>query len=912
MSDSGQFQQQIQQTFKQRLADHRSQFPETDCFRMDLHCHDCNSDVTDELLGRILRFPETWLKTDELSACLKEHGCDLITITNHNNARSCWELMEAGEDVLPGAEFTCFFKKFNTRIHVLAYGFTPAQEESLNRLRNDLPSFLTYATDQDIPTILPHPLYVNAGVKGPDPVMYEHLALMFDRFEVLNGQRDVWQNLLTWEWLDSLTEERIDLWQKKHNIRSGNFCKFVYDKRVTGGSDDHMGLFAGACGTCLYLPDLEIKRKQTPLSRLALEAIRTGALVPYGQVFIHEKLNVAFMDYLSQIALNMKEPGLIRMFLHKGSLRDKLICLGFSNAMQELRRHRFTLFFFKSFHEALHGRRPGLISRFKVTPDFRPLIRTIDEIARARSRDRKRYMELLKTGSFRMFTCLNRIIARRITSRAGHWEHLDRIRNKNLADLIQQFEIPSHVRALFEEDPEPTLDHGSRINLSDVFDALTFPMLACGVIAGASLLSTRVLMGQREFVNGFARSLGRHVHPRRVLWLTDTLCDNNGVSTSLSRKLSFIQERDLPIDFLVCHDRIQEAPHLKVVQPVGSFTVPGYPDHVFQVPDLLAVQALFVQGGYDRIICSTELLMGLVALFLKQSMAVPVYFFMHTDWLTFFRHTMELPPPVMDRIRRMLRAFYHQFDGIFVLNRDHRAWLTGPAIAYDGSRVYNTAHWVDEMFQPLPGKRRAVFGDRISESDIVLLYAGRLSEEKGVFDLPGIMKSLDRSGVAVRLVIAGTGPAEDRLKALLTDALFLGWVDRSAMPALYSRTDLLVLPSRFDTFGNVILEAMSCGAAVAAYAEKGPLEIIQTRENGILAEDPVGLADGIARFVRDETFRHALKKNSLRRAGAFSRKTIFEAFLSNLGLGETEHLEGTDHLPAPLVKTEALKAAIGY
>ncbi len=270
--------------------------------------------------------------------------------------------------------------------------------------------------------------------------------------------------------------------------------------------------------------------------------------------------------------------------------------------------------------------------------------------------------------------------------------------------------------------------------------------------------------------------------------------------------------------------------------------------------------------------------MGLVALFLKQSMAVPVYFFMHTDWLTFFRHTMELPPPVMDRIRRMLRAFYHQFDGIFVLNRDHRAWLTGPAIAYDGSRVYNTAHWVDEMFQPLPGKRRAVFGDRISESDIVLLYAGRLSEEKGVFDLPGIMKSLDRSGVAVRLVIAGTGPAEDRLKALLTDALFLGWVDRSAMPALYSRTDLLVLPSRFDTFGNVILEAMSCGAAVAAYAEKGPLEIIQTRENGILAEDPVGLADGIARFVRDETFRHALKKNSLRRAGAFSRKTILKHF----------------------------------
>jgi glycosyltransferase involved in cell wall biosynthesis len=208
------------------------------------------------------------------------------------------------------------------------------------------------------------------------------------------------------------------------------------------------------------------------------------------------------------------------------------------------------------------------------------------------------------------------------------------------------------------------------------------------------------------------------------------------------------------------------------------------------------------------------------------------------------------------------------------------------------------------MFRPLPGDRRAVFGERISESDIVLLYAGRLSEEKGVFDLPGIMASLDRSGVNIRLVIAGTGPAQDRLKALLPEALFLGWVERSDMPALYSRTDLLVLPSRFDTFGNVILEAMSCGAAVAAYAEKGPLEIIQTRENGILAEDPAGLANSIVRFARDETFRHALKKNSLIRANAFSREVIFEAFLTDLGL--------TDHLSAPLSKTETMKAAIGY
>jgi glycosyltransferase involved in cell wall biosynthesis len=905
MTDTRGFQQKIQQAFQKQLAGHQMVVPEKRCIKIDLHCHDCNSDVTDELLGRILRFPETWLQTEDLVACLRENRCNAVTITNHNNARSCWDLLEKGQDVLPGAEFTCYFKTFNTHLHVLAYGFTPAQEEKLNGLRNDIFAFITYAADQDIPILLPHPLYVNAGNGQPDPAMFEQLVLMFDRFEVLNGQRDVWQNLLIWEWLDSLTEEQIDLWQKKHEIRAGNFCRSIYKKQVTGGSDDHMGLFAGTCGTWMHVPDLENKIRQTPMSQLALEALRSGKLHPYGSVTIHEKLNIAFIDYLSQIALHMKEPGLVRMFLHKGSLRDKLICLGFSNAMQELRRHRFTLFFFKSFHEALHGRRPGLMSRFKVTPDFRPLIRKIDEIARAKNRSGELYFDLLKTGSSQMFTSLNQIIAKRINTQAAHLKDLDITRTVDTADLIRKCEIPSHLRALFEKEADPSFDHGSRINVSEFFDALSFPVLAWAVIAGASLLSTRVLMGQREFVNGFAQVMGRHTLPRRALWLTDTLCDNNGVSASLSRKLAFIQAHDMPVDFLICHDRIKPAPHLTVVPPVGSFAFPGYPEQVFYVPDLLAVKEIFIQGGYDRIICSTELLMGLVALFLKHAMAVPVYFFMHTDWLEFFKYTTRLSPPGMDRLRRSMRAFYRQCDHIFVLNQDHFDWLVGPAIAYDAARVYKTAHWVDDNFYPRPGERQHFFKGQISDTDIVLLYAGRLSEEKGVFDLPIILKHLEENAANVKLVIAGTGPAQERLKKCLPNAVFLGWVDKEQMPELYSRVDLLVLPSRFDTFGNVILEAMNCGAAVAAYAEKGPLDIIQTQQNGILAEDITGLSAGINRFIKDAAFRRNLKENSLVRAKAFSSEAIFHLFLTNLGLADTAASRCFNSATRPLKKSQA-------
>ncbi|MCG8338827.1 MAG: glycosyltransferase [Proteobacteria bacterium] len=890
MTDSLGFQKRIQGVYQSLLNKQGKKVPKHERIKIDLHCHDYNSDVTDELLGRILRFPETWLKTEELIRNLEKNQCNAITITNHNNARSCWEVMEKGRDILAASEFTCYFAEYNTHLHVLAYGFSPEQEAKLNHYRRNLYHFLTYTVENNIPTILPHPLYMYRAKEQINPEIFEKLLLMFERFEVMNGQRDIWQNLLTWEWLNSITEEKIDTLQKKHGINSANFCKNSLIKHFTGGSDDHMGHFAGSCGSYLHVPNLSERQKNTPMSQLALEAIRNGDIHPYGSVANHQKLNIAFIDYFSQIALHMKEPGLIRMFLHQGSLKDKLICLGFSNMMQELRRHRFTMFFFKTLHEALKGQRPGILTRFKVSPDFKPLIREIDEIAKSKDRDQEQYFSLLKNSIPKMFTTLNRVIAKRIKDKSSQMEQIDLNADIDLSSLINKFEIPTHFRALFEGSHDRKMDDVSQVNLSEFLDTLSFPMLASAFIAGASLISTRVLMNQRKFVNNFAKSLGKHEHPERVLWLTDTLVDKNGVSSSLSAKLKFIRKNNLDIDFLICHDSMQDQPHLKVVRPVGRFAVPSYPDQTFHVPDILEIKKIFFQGGYDRIMCSTELLMGLVALYLKESMAVPVYFFLHTDWMEFVNKTTNLEPQVVDRIRRILRAFYLQFDGIFVMNQDHANWLTGPSIGYEAKKVHYTAHWVDEAFHPRKLNRTIVFDNKVEENDIVILYAGRISDEKGVFDLPVLMKDLEKDYPNVKLVVAGKGPAEERLKQQLPNAVFLGWVDKAKMPDIYSQVDMLILPSRFDTFGNVILEAMSCGTAVAAYDEKGPKAIIKTNKNGILAKDLDDLKQKLELFIRDSTFRLSLKQNSLKRANDYKPELIMEAFVKNIGLSGEDKL----------------------
>lgn len=117
-----------------------------------------------------------------------------------------------------------------------------------------------------------------------------------------------------------------------------------------------------------------------------------------------------------------------------------------------------------------------------------------------------------------------------------------------------------------------------------------------------------------------------------------------------------------------------------------------------------------------------------------------------------------------------------------------------------------------------------------------LLYVGRLSEEKGVYDLPEILKSVKNMGIKVELTIIGDGPSQAVLAQELPSANFISWLSQEQLAPHYGEADLLLFPSRFDTFGCVVLEAMSCGCPVLAYNCKGPKDIIEHGIHGYLVD----------------------------------------------------------------------------
>jgi glycosyltransferase involved in cell wall biosynthesis len=101
---------------------------------------------------------------------------------------------------------------------------------------------------------------------------------------------------------------------------------------------------------------------------------------------------------------------------------------------------------------------------------------------------------------------------------------------------------------------------------------------------------------------------------------------------------------------------------------------------------------------------------------------------------------------------------------------------------------------------------------------------------------------------------------------------------------VYGAADLLVLPSRFDTFGNVVLEALTCGLPVVAYDTKGPRDIVVHGECGLLASTADELAAHAERILSTPRLLARMRAGAVRRAAFYDKTRILDELLADLRL----------------------------
>ncbi len=146
------------------------------------------------------------------------------------------------------------------------------------------------------------------------------------------------------------------------------------------------------------------------------------------------------------------------------------------------------------------------------------------------------------------------------------------------------------------------------------------------------------------------------------------------------------------------------------------------------------------------------------------------------------------------------------------------------------------------------------------------LYVGRVAVEKN------IKAFLDLSLPGSKIVVGG-GPQLESLRKSYPEAHFLGPKFGEDLAAAYASCDVFVFPSRTDTFGLVILEALASGLPVAAFPVPGPLDVIGDSGAGVLDEDLAGAAERALRIPREVCRAHAM---------TFSWQSTAQQFLANL------------------------------
>jgi glycosyltransferase involved in cell wall biosynthesis len=166
---------------------------------------------------------------------------------------------------------------------------------------------------------------------------------------------------------------------------------------------------------------------------------------------------------------------------------------------------------------------------------------------------------------------------------------------------------------------------------------------------------------------------------------------------------------------------------------------------------------------------------------------------------------------------------------------------------------------------------------------INVLYAGRLTVEKGADLLADAFLEARARDPRLHLVLAGGGPEEARLRRRLgADATFLGWLEGDELAATYASADLFLFCSRTDTFGQVILEAQASGLPVVAVAEGGPTELIADGRSGLLCPpDADALASAVCGLASSRGARDRLARGGL---AAVSERT-WDAALGRLAAG---------------------------
>jgi len=298
-------------------------------------------------------------------------------------------------------------------------------------------------------------------------------------------------------------------------------------------------------------------------------------------------------------------------------------------------------------------------------------------------------------------------------------------------------------------------------------------------------------------------------------------------------------------------------PGLRVLR-VPGVPLPRYPDLTLALPLAPRVMREVADFRPDVIHVVTEYSLGVTGLQTATTLGIPAIASFHTNiprYLPYygFGWAGEL-------CWRYLRWFHNQAAVTFCPSETNRHELLERG--FRNVRVWPRG--VDTTrFAP---SGRATPGDDGAPHDAVrLLYVGRLTPEKDLPVLFDAYEQLRNLRTPLQLTLVGDGAYTGIMRARApADVTFAGYLEGQALSEAYAAADVFVFPSRSETLGNVVLEALASGLPVVGVRDGGTLENVEDGLNGVLCEpgDAGSFAAGIRRLAENPALRSRLGQNA--------------------------------------------------
>ena len=310
-----------------------------------------------------------------------------------------------------------------------------------------------------------------------------------------------------------------------------------------------------------------------------------------------------------------------------------------------------------------------------------------------------------------------------------------------------------------------------------------------------------------------------------------------------------------------------------VISPEGypSIPAPTYPEIRLALTAPGAVGRRLAAAQPAAVHIATEGPLGLAARRYCLKRKVPFTTAYHTQFPDYLARRTGLPARVF---WPYIRWFHRPAEAIMVATGTIRAQLREQGL----TRLIHWSRGVDlacfSPHAPPPPEYAQAEGP-------ILLYVGRVAVEKNIeaflaCPYPGTK------------VVVGDGPARAGLEARYPDALFLGKQTGAALAGCYAGADVFVFPSRTDTFGLVMIEALACGTPVAAFPVPGPLDIV-TDAVGALSEDLTRAIDAA---------RYCDRRACAAYGASYSWDAATRQFLAGLVALEEEEVVSLQAIPA--------------